>query len=216
MTEKAKLSSLQRYRFLWLTLALVFCLIMTPLEDFGRVTFVTHTVLFAIVVVTAVIAATDRRAHLIFASLLAVLWMLAVWLGFLLGDLTHMVGADLVLICLLFFLTYIILRPMLLAKETDFNLLFGAIAVYLLTAVAWAQSYDVIERLLPGSFDIGAGAEMGWSEALYFSLTTLTTLGYGDITPTSAGVGIWATLEAVFGQLYIAVLIARIIALFRV
>jgi len=216
MIENVRLPALKRYRFLWLMLALVFCLIMTPLEDLGHFALFTNTVLFAIVVVTAVIAATDNRAHLISAIVLAILWILGILFGSVLGQQAHIVSADLVLICLLFFVTYVILRPVLLAKETDFNLLCGAIGVYLLIAIAWAQSHDVIERLAPGSFDVGAGADMGWSASLYFSLTTLTTLDYGDITPTSAGVGIWATSEALFGQLYIAVLIARTLALFRV
>ena len=48
-----------------------------------------------------------------------------------------------------------------------------------------------------------------WSQLLYFSLTSLTTLGYGDITPLSPVARVWSTLEAVTGVLYIAILVAR-------
>jgi voltage-gated potassium channel Kch len=50
---------------------------------------------------------------------------------------------------------------------------------------------------------------------LYFSLTTLTTLGYGDITPLSPFAQIWSTLEAVVGTLYIALLVARLVGMYQ-
>ena len=54
-----------------------------------------------------------------------------------------------------------------------------------------------------------------WTQFLYFSLTTLTTLGYGDITPINPFARIWATLEAVVGTLYVAILVARLVSLYR-
>ncbi len=50
---------------------------------------------------------------------------------------------------------------------------------------------------------------------LYFSLTTLTTFGYGDIHPATPVAGVWSTLEAVTGVLYIAVFVARLVSLYR-
>lgn len=205
----------RRYRGLWLLLALVFCLFMTPLADMGHVSIFTTPILFAIIILTAINAATQRRIHMILAVALAILWLLGIWFGFVLGRMAELVGSDLVFICLMILTIYIILGPMLAAKETDVDMLFGAIAAYLLIALAWAVSYDVIEHNFPGSFDDGTEGRMGWSASLYFSLTTLTTLGYGDVTPVNALAGTWATLEAVVGQLYIAVLIARIVALIR-
>ena len=64
--------------------------------------------------------------------------------------------------------------------------------------------------LIPESFN-----DLAWSDFVYFSLATLTTVGYGDITPQTALAGILASLEAVIGQLYLAVLVARLVGLLR-
>ncbi len=70
--------------------------------------------------------------------------------------------------------------------------------------------------MIPGAFaQLSPDLEQAWTQFLYFSLTTVTTLGYGDITPISPVARIWATLEAVTGVLYIAVLVARLVSLFR-
>ena len=74
----------------------------------------------------------------------------------------------------------------------------------------------VIEALAPGSFGFtDPSFEAAWNQLLYFSLVTLTTLGYGDITPVGAVARIWSALEAVTGTLYLAVLIARLVSLYR-
>ncbi len=83
-------------------------------------------------------------------------------------------------------------------------------------AAAWAVSYRVIEVAAPGSFSVSGQslASIG-SHWLYYSLTTITTLGYGDITPASPFARIWSTLEASAGVLYIALLIARLMSVYR-
>jgi hypothetical protein len=98
-------------------------------------------------------------------------------------------------------------------RETNFDVLSAAVAAYFLLGVAWAVSFDVIETIFPGSFN---GLDPGqWSAFLYFSMGTLTTVGYGDITPANPLVGIWATLEAACGVLYVAVLISHLVARVR-
>jgi hypothetical protein len=88
----------------------------------------------------------------------------------------------------------------------------GAIAVYLLLGLAWAIAYEFIEYLSPGSF-AGSVTESGsFSSWIYFSLVTLTTLGYGDIGPVHPVARALATAEAITGQLYLAILIARLVS----
>jgi hypothetical protein len=93
----------------------------------------------------------------------------------------------------------------------------GAIAAYLLLALVFAFAYAFIESLLPGAYQMPAwwtreSAE--WAEAfLYFSMITLTTLGYGDITAIHPAARSIVMLEAVIGQLYPAILIARLVTL---
>ena len=99
-----------------------------------------------------------------------------------------------------FFCVSVIIRRIVTAEVVDFEVVFASVSVYLLIAITWAVSYDLIYALSPESFSaVRDGADLTLNHFIYFSLTTITTLGYGDITPVSVPVGIWATLEAATG-----------------
>jgi Ion channel len=91
----------------------------------------------------------------------------------------------------------------------------GAIAIYLNVAVAFALAYRLIDALVPGAFATHptASAHEDIAELVYFSFTTLTTSGYGDIVPVDPLARSMANLESVFGQLFPATLLARLITL---
>jgi hypothetical protein len=96
----------------------------------------------------------------------------------------------------------------------------GAVCVYLLLGVIWALFYSLLELAHPGSFQVGGqvlASSSGHSavrpDLLYLSLVTLSTLGYGDVLPITAQARMLAAIEAIIGQLYLAVLIARLIGL---
>ncbi len=93
------------------------------------------------------------------------------------------------------------------------NRIIGAVAVYLLLGVFWAVAYTLVDLAVPGSF-AGFESQSGtaWdSEWLYFSFVTMTTLGYGDISPVSPVARLLAYLQAIVGQLYIAILVAGLV-----
>ena len=92
----------------------------------------------------------------------------------------------------------------------------GAVCVYVLIGLGWAKVYETLDGVAPGSFRFPADA--GWTAAgplryTYFSFVTLATLGYGDVTPLTALAGTLAWMEAIFGQLYLAITVARLVAL---
>src|SRR5271170_530376 len=89
----------------------------------------------------------------------------------------------------------------------------GALAVYLLLGVAWAHGYQILNHLRPDSFQSTAGTFTSVGEWHYFSFVTLATLGYGDIVPVKPVARSLAIGEALTGQLYLAVLIARLVAM---
>lgn len=90
-----------------------------------------------------------------------------------------------------------------------------SVSLYFLLGLAWFALYNLINLLQPGSFAEGGVALTGrihWSTLLYFSLVTLTTLGYGDIAAVKPAARMIATLEASAGVLYIAITVARLVA----
>ena len=96
----------------------------------------------------------------------------------------------------------------------------GAICGYLLAGIAWGSLYLLVELLVPGSFSVQqaiAGQLGGWyaRQAVfdYYSLMTLTTIGYGDITPIRPPATSLTWIEAMFGQFYIAVIVAQLVGL---
>lgn len=106
------------------------------------------------------------------------------------------------------------LQQVVFDKEISTNRLVGAISLYLMLGVLWAAAYTITELAAPGSFN-GLTAEHGgpWnSNWLYFSFVTMTTLGYGDLLPVSAVARVLAYMQAVFGQFYIAILVAGLVS----
>jgi len=89
----------------------------------------------------------------------------------------------------------------------------GAIAVYLLFGIGWAHAYHIAAIRHPGSFSVPAGEAPTMVAWIYFSFVTLTTVGYGDITPVLPIARTLAMGEALAGQLYLAVMIARLVAM---
>lgn len=91
----------------------------------------------------------------------------------------------------------------------------GAACVYMLLGVLWASAYVLLEHLRPGSFVIPdewrlPGNQLG-PALVYFSYVTLTTVGYGDIRAAGPAAGGMAAVEAIVGQLFIAITIARLV-----
>ena len=96
----------------------------------------------------------------------------------------------------------------------------GAVCGYLAAAIAWANAYGLVYLFWPGSFRVadaiaGKLADWNWQRSLfnYFSVMTLTTLGYDDVTPVGPLALSLSWLEAVFGQFYIAVVVAQLVGL---
>jgi hypothetical protein len=120
-----------------------------------------------------------------------------------------------------FFFCYaiaVIVAHILRAQKVTGDMLAGAACAYLLTGIAWANFYEILELLRPGSFDIPSAFLLqphgDPTLALqYFSFTTLTTVGYGDVHPSNIRAAGLAIGEAVVDQLYVAIMIARVVSL---
>jgi len=110
--------------------------------------------------------------------------------------------------------TISIVKDVLGGGKVDANRVMGSACIYLLFGIIWSNLYTVVEVLSPGAFKL---VEPTWEvmrfDLWYFSMVTLTTLGYGDITPIAPMAKSLAVVEAVTGQLILVILVARTVGL---
>jgi hypothetical protein len=107
------------------------------------------------------------------------------------------------------------LRHALRRGPVDGERIFAALSVYILTGLVFGMGYWLCEQAWPGSLSVASGSgELSFSRAVYFSFVTLASLGYGDIVPVSAPARGMAILEVIGGQMYLVVLVARLVSLY--
>jgi hypothetical protein len=98
-------------------------------------------------------------------------------------------------------------------KEVTFDTIQGGISIYLLIGIFWAFIYSINATTNSGAFDIDINENSTIFLFLYYSFTTLTTLGYGDMVPKSEWTMVLSTLEVLTGQIFLVVFIARLVGL---
>jgi hypothetical protein len=102
------------------------------------------------------------------------------------------------------------------ARTIDDGHLYTAVSIYLLLGMQWFALYSVIDVLSPGSIQHSTSATADrHAELLYFSLVTLSTIGYGDVLPLKGEVRMLAALEGIAGVLYIAITVALLVSAYR-
>ena len=122
------------------------------------------------------------------------------------------------LLLLLGFATIVILRNIFEQRVVRSDDVLGAVCGYLLAAGAWSNLYTLIEIFVPGSFSVGQGFGDGldsWHGGIavlnYLSLGALTGGGSGELVPVRPPATVLTTLEAVFGQFYLAIVVASLV-----
>ena len=106
-------------------------------------------------------------------------------------------------------------REIFKTKIIDSHIISSAISIYVLVGIFWYLLFMFLLMIDPNSFYIrNFNPEMVSIDMIYFSFTTLTTLGYGDITPVSYTAKMWSITEAMMGVMFLAVMISRVVSLF--
>lgn len=213
----------ERWPYLWLLVAQVFFIFVTPFvsdSGLGQV-FLQAGVLGIILAGVSAATSTPRLFRL---SLLLLLPALVAWLG---PDLFtrfihHAARAVSASVCFVF-TSVVITRSVSRHDRITTETVLGGINVYLLIAFAFAMLHAAMMMIWSDAYTVGgvslhehlAGQpdSYGWATIIYFSFTTLTTLGYGDVVPVRPMARLVTSAEAVVGQLYVAIFIARIVSL---
>jgi voltage-gated potassium channel len=209
---------MDRFSTVQLLIALAVLLICAPFVEELEGGRLILSVLFSLVLLAAVIAVAKRKRSLAIALALAVPALTARWINHFRPDLVH---PPAFLVCALLLLAFVIghlLHFILHAPVVTVEVLCGSIAAYLMLGLMWTVAYWLVDQLTPGgafSFNTEHGAHsMNGFTGFYFSFMTLSTVGYGDITPVSRAARWLAAMEATTGLLYVAVLIARLVSVY--
>ena len=114
----------------------------------------------------------------------------------------------------IFYTTQVIIYNVTISREININIIFGSIAGFLLIGVMGAVICSILEFLSPGSFALAEGMGNYPSTFFYFSIITMTSLGYGDITPATDIARMISAYLVLFGQLYLAIQVAILVGKF--
>jgi hypothetical protein len=123
-------------------------------------------------------------------------------------------GFLLMSVVLAFAAVLVLYRVLAMRQDVTLQSIFGAISVYMIFGLMFALYYAAINEFGHGGF-FADGQPANVKTFQYFSFTTLTTLGYGDFTAAGSGGRAVAVMEALFGQVFLATLVARLVAAYR-
>jgi hypothetical protein len=187
-----------------------------PLSDAGSGGQLFFDVMFSLLLVSGVVTMARRRLLTGVVAVLAAATLVLRWGSFRSPDSALRFGGDALSIVLLAILAVLVLVQVFREGPITVYRIQGAIVVYLLVGFAWAAAYDLVYRAWPGAFQFAQASPKALRDThalLYYSFVTLTTLGYGDITPVHPAARSLAIGEALVGQLYPAILIARLVSM---
>jgi len=222
-----RLSRLRQRKFMLLLVSLLLLAVLHPVTEGRFIGGRTYDALFSVFLMTAIFTASQRRWPFLFALTVGtpaiVLTWVAEWAAVASPEWYDalVLARQIAYLMFLVFAVLDVLRHVLRAEQVTADKLCGAVCVYLLLGITWANIYSIAEHVQPGSFalagnvvsDNGAGNRDVFSQLTYYSFVTLTTLGYGDVTPASTAARTFSWLEALVGQIYLAVLLARLVGL---
>jgi hypothetical protein len=215
MTENAISSLVKKFapdRFLFVLVSLLSFLILSPLLNgfIGLSSFL--DIFLTVVFISSIYAVSQKRNHLIIAVLLISPLLVSTWTGYFFESPALSLVGTFSGILFFGFMVVIILSFVLQQVKVTLNVIYAAMVVYLSLAMMWGMIFILMEILQPGSLTMSHVGE-GTFHFFYYSFVTITTLGYGDITPTTDIARSLALLEAVIGQIYLVVLVARLVGI---
>jgi voltage-gated potassium channel len=221
-THRARQTFHQR-GFTVLMFALLSLFVVFPIFQHSPFALVAFELIYSAIMVAAIYVNSHNRAQLIAGLILGVPALGGRWLPQYAHYPTYFVVVTALTIVFFSYVATLILMQVARATRITPDALSAALCVYLLIGLAWSAIYSILYLVEPGSFAMPPmhpseyhGIAPIRAEAfrlLYFSFATLTTTGYGDITPAAPAARGLAVLEAILGQFFVAVVVARLVSL---
>lgn len=216
MTSKVKwhLSFLRQSGMLVLLVLLLVAVFVVPnFVHAGQDIRLADDTMLTLILISGVVAMSDHRRH---ASVLAVLSLLVIvvrWGEWLVPESALPLFRNVSTLSALLVLAGTVSINVFAAGRAILDRVSGAVVLYLLLGLLWAVAYAAVAAAVPDAFTGLPRHDNQAADWVYFSFVTLTTVGYGDIVPVARSARTLAILEALVGQLYPAVIIARLVSL---
>src|SRR6267378_2775469 len=208
----------RRFSTVQLLIALALLFFFFPFVEEVKGGDVIVSILLSLVLLSAVLAVADRKGVFFIALVLAIPAIAGRWINHFRPDLAPPPVFLVAGLALIAFVVANLLRFVLRAPSVNTEVLCASISAYLMLGLMWTVAYWLVDQVTPGgafSFNTDHGVHsMNGFTGFYFSFITLSTVGYGDITPVSRVARWLAAMEAMTGLLYVAVLIARLVSMY--
>ena len=174
-------------------------------------------VMYTVILIAAVGSLSTRPRYFKPAVALAVAALLTIWTSVYISSSYQWTASTLIAV----FFAYVIVASfanLLRGREVTGETVFQALNIYLFIGMFFAAIFSVVELTVPGSLSIPETAAFGASRdgfvvTFYYSFVNLTTVGFGDITPNTPLARALSIVEAIIGQFYLTVLVARLVGL---
>src|SRR6266853_2407506 len=206
----------RRFSMVQLLIAFALLFFFFPFVEEVKGGDVIVSILLSLVLLSAVLAVADRKGVFFIALVLAIPAIVGRWINHFRPDLVPPPVFLVAGLALIAFVVANLLRFVLRAPSVNTEVVCASISAYLMLGLMWTVAYWLVAQVTPNAFAFNTGPKetMSGFNAFYFSFITLSTVGYGDVTPVSKVARMLAATEAITGLLYVAVLIARLVALY--
>ncbi len=198
--------------YLYLLISLVSVIVFPSFGFlFGEDARILFNIFFTIAVLTGTYITTNSWHTLGIGGVLGFFTLVSYWGRYVIDQSNPInIGPLVISIAFFVFLAYNLSKSLQRSKEVSLNVILGAVSGFLLIGIIAAQTCQILDYAIPGSYFSSNGDKSSY-QYYYFSFVTLTTLGYGDITPTNDPARALSVLIAVCGQVYTTILIAILI-----
>jgi voltage-gated potassium channel len=212
-----------RHQYRVLLIFIVILLSVLPLIAGDELALFSMKLVFSLILVFGIYAGRRMRRDLILGGALGIPVLIGRWLPEYSSDIRVFLAVDILTAVFLLYITIMILSQVLSASRVTLDTIAGAVCAYFLIGLAWAFVYRAMFVISPHSFAFASSfahifeehtrSEPQLMNFAYYSFATLTTTGFGDVTPALGVSRAISVLEAIAGQFFIAILIARLVSL---
>ena len=203
-------------RFVILECLIVGLLVLVPILNRFTPARIFLDILLTAITIFMVYTISHKKGQVIVGLFLAIVMLASLWLQYVYPNIGI---AAIGMIAGVLFTAVVITNIMVFmfqSEEVNKETIYAAILLYLLIGLMWAFIYTFLELVEPASFNIDLSRPEGYLLVFqYFSFVTITTLGYGDVTPVTEVAKAFAVLEAVVGQLYLVIIVAWLVGTYK-